>query len=405
MRLTVVSPFLDRLHGTELCIIEQIERLASRHSWEIHLYSQSVKDVRGLQLVTDLVADSQDSIFWHRVPALPGPHLLNYLWWFFANHWQRWRDRRSGRVRPDLVYSPGINCLDADVIVVHIVFHAFYERLRSELVLRRVPLRSWPRLIHRKLYYKLIMFLERRIYRDPGVHLVAVSSLVALQLKSHFQRDDVTVISNAVDTTRFTPEALQGKRIGSRKLFQYVDNEFVILLIGNDWKKKGLGTLLMALGLLTELPLRVLVVGSDDPDFYRPLLDQIVFRDRIRFEKPSADVLCFYAAADLYVGPSLEDAFNLPILEAMACGLPVIASVHAGSSENIIDGRTGILLEDPQDYTLLAQLIRQMFNDEFMRGRIGGAAARSIQANCSWDRNVENTKQLLERTLHLIPKR
>jgi glycosyltransferase involved in cell wall biosynthesis len=403
MRLTVVSPFLDRLHGTELCIIEQIERLASRHSWEIHLYSQSVKDVRGLQLVTDLVGDSPGSIFWHKVSALPGPHLLNYLWWFFANHWQRWLDRRSGRVRPDLVYSPGINCLDADVIVVHMVFHAFYERLRSELVLRGVPLRIWPRLIHRKLYYKLIMFLERRIYRDHAVHLVAVSSLVAVQLKSHFQRDDVTVISNAVDTTRFTPEARQGKRIGSRKLFQYVNNEFVILLIGNDWKKKGLHTLLMALGLLTELPLRVLVVGSDDPNFYRPLLDKIVFRDRIRFEKPSADVLCFYAAADLYVGPSLEDAFNLPILEAMACGLPVIASVRAGSSENIIEGRTGILLEDPQDYTLLAQLIRKMFNDEFMRGRIGGAAARSIQANCSWDRNVEETKKLLENALPLVP--
>jgi glycosyltransferase involved in cell wall biosynthesis len=397
MRLTVVSPFLDRQHGTELCIIEQIERLASQHNCEIHLYSQRVQDVRGLRpAAPDLAEKSPGSISWHKVSSIPGPHLLKYLWWFLANHWQRWLDWRSRRVRPDLVYSPGINCLDADVIVVHIVFHAFYERLRSELVLRRVPLRSWLRLIHRKLYYKLIMFLERRIYRDPGVHLVAVSSLVAVQLKSHFQRDDVTVISNAVDTTRFTPEVRQGKRIGSRKLFQYVDSEFVILLIGNDWKKKGLHSLLMALGLLTELPFRVLVVGSDDPDFYRPLLDQIVFRDRIRFEKPSADVLCFYAAADLYVGPSLEDAFNLPILEAMACGLPVIASVHAGSSEYIIGGRTGILLEDPQDYTLLAQLILQMFNDEFMRGRIGRAAARSIQANCSWDQNVEKTKKLLE---------
>ena len=159
MRLTVVSPFLDRLHGTELCIIEQIEHLASRHSWEIHLYSQSVKDVHGLQPVTDLVEDLPGSIYWHKVSALPGPHLLNYLWWFFANHWQRWRDRRSGSVCSDLVYSPGINCFDADVIVVHIVFHAFYERVRSELALYRVPVRSWPLLIHRKLYYKLSAIL------------------------------------------------------------------------------------------------------------------------------------------------------------------------------------------------------------------------------------------------------
>ena len=72
MRLTVVSPFLDRLHGTELCIIEQIENFASRHSWEIHLYSQNVKDVRGLRLVTDLVADSPGSIFGTRSLLSPG---------------------------------------------------------------------------------------------------------------------------------------------------------------------------------------------------------------------------------------------------------------------------------------------------------------------------------------------
>ena len=45
--------------------------------------------------------------------------------------------------------------MDADVIAVHIVFHAFYESVRSELALHRVPVRMWPRVVHRKLYYKL----------------------------------------------------------------------------------------------------------------------------------------------------------------------------------------------------------------------------------------------------------
>ena len=117
-------------------------------------------------------------------PDIPGPHLLKYLWWFIANQWRRRCDRRSGTVRPDLVYSPGINCLDADVIVVHIVFHAFYERVRSELALSRAALfAAWPRLIHRKLYYKLIMSLERKNLPQPRPRLIAVSSLVAAQLK------------------------------------------------------------------------------------------------------------------------------------------------------------------------------------------------------------------------------
>ena len=404
MRLTVVSPFLDRLHGTELCIIEQIEHLASRHSWKIHLYSQSVNDVHGLQPATDLVEDLPGSIHWHKVSALPGPHLLNYLWWFFANHWQRWRDRRSGSVCSDLVYSPGINCLDADVIVVHIVFHAFYERVRAELALHRVPVRSWPLLIHRKLYYKLIMFLERKIYGNPGVRLVAVSSLVAAQIKSHFQREDVTVIRNAVDTLRLTPEGRLERRKASRQLFQYADQEFVLLFVGNDWKKKGLDALLRALHQLDELPFSLLIRGADDPGLYQYLLEKMGLRDRVRFEKSRPEVLPFYAAADLCVAPSLEDGFNLPVVEAMACGLPVIASAQAGASELIRDGETGFILHDPQDHLRLAHLIRRLYADQTLRQTMGDAASRHVLRNCGWGENTKKTREFLENALRQLSK-
>ena len=180
----------------------------------------------------------------------------------------------------------------------------------------------------------------------------------------------------------------------------YDEGDFVLLLIGNDWKKKGLDTLLKAIGLLKDLPLRILVVGSDAPGFYRQLVDQFALHDRVRFEKPSMDVLFFYAAADLYVGPSLEDSFGLPILEAMACGLPVIASANAGASELIRDGETGFILRDPQD-----QLRTRFPHSQDSRRRIrcawsmGAAASRYVMTNCSWDDNAEKTRQLLESTL------
>jgi len=399
MRLAVVSPFLDRQHGTELCIIEQIERLARKDHWRIELYSQKVSQLSGVRPASAVSPNEPDAIRWHQVPDIPGPHLLKYLWWFLANYWQRWWDRRSGRVRPDLVYSPGINCPDADVIVVHIVFHEFYERVRSELALHRLPLQMWPRVIHRKLYYKLATFLERRIYRDPHVRLVAVSSLVAAQLKSYFQREDVNVIRNAVDTLRFSPEVRIARRNASRQSLSYAKDDFVLLLIGNDWKKKGLDTLLKAVALLSDLPLRLLVVGSDDPSFYRPLLERLGLQERIRFEKPSSDVLLFYAAADLYIGPSLEDAFNLPIPEAMACGLPVIASANAGASEIIRDGETGFILRDPQDHLELASLIRRIQAEDALRLSMGAAASHYLMTNYSWDENAEKTRQLLESIL------
>ena len=372
--------------------------------WTIELYSQRVSELRGVRPASGPATNSLDSIVWHKVSDVPGPHLLKYIWWFFANHWRRWRDQRSGKTFPDLLYSPGINCLDADVIVVHIVFHAFYERIRSELALPRAPLRSWSRLVHRKLYYKLIMFLERKIYRNPRVQLVAVSDHVAAQMRSYFQREDVTVIPNAVDSSRFTPATRLAKKISARHLFGYAESDFVLLLIGNDWKKKGLDTLVRALASLNNLPMRALIVGSDDADIYHSLLDQLDLQDRVRFETPSADVLSFYAAADLYVGPSLEDAFNLPILEAMACGLPVIASSQAGASEMIRDGETGFILRDPQDHLQLASFIRRIYTDEVLRRAMGEAASRQVLANCGWDENAEKTRKFLENTLQQSSK-
>lgn len=400
MRLGVVSPFLDRQHGTELCIVEQIERLASREHWQIELYSQRVAQVDGLCAGVASNGSPEGGIFWRRVSQIPGPQLLKYPWWFLANHWARWRDRRLGRVRYDLLYSPGINCLDAGVIAVHIVFHAFYESVREQLALRRVPVRSWPRVLHRKLYYKLIMFLERRIYARSHVRLLAVSTVVGKQLDRYFGRSDVVVIPNATDPLRFNPTVRGARRSESRSALGLRNDDFVVLLIGNDWKKKGLDALLRAAAQLRDLPLRLLVVGTDDPGFYRAVVQKLGLEKRIRFEAPSPDVVRFYAAADVYAGPSLEDAFNLPILEALACGLPVIASAMAGAAELIEDGTTGFILPDPRNAEMLAELLRSLWADAPRRARISEAAA-SAAARWTWDENAARLSQFLVRQVDL----
>ncbi len=324
MQIVVVSPFLDRRHGTELCVIEQIERLSSKYGWGIHLFSQHVENIDGL-LTEDPKNSATGFICWHKVSDIPAPHLLKFLWWFFANRSARKRALKRLEERPLLVYSPGINCLDADAIAVHIVFHEFYARVRGELKLLKVPVSRWPVTLHRRMYYKLIMALERRIYVNPKVRLASVSKLVSAQLEKHFGRTDSVVIPNAVDTLIFNHEARLGRRSVSRQSMGLDDCDFVVLLIGNDWKNKGLDQLLRALAFI-EIPVQLLVVGKDDPGLYRSALRQLRLEDRVRFLAPSADVLSFYAAVDAYVAPSLEDAFGLPILEAMACGLPVMIS-------------------------------------------------------------------------------
>lgn len=77
MRLAVLSPFLDHQHGTERSLAEIVEGLA-RRGHKIHLYSQRVADLQVTPFENRTHASSQ-RIFWHRVPRLPAPHLLAFL--------------------------------------------------------------------------------------------------------------------------------------------------------------------------------------------------------------------------------------------------------------------------------------------------------------------------------------
>ncbi len=393
MRLAVVSPFLDRRHGTERVLLEQIERLARDYDCEIHLYAQRVHDLT-LGNPAGSHAAKRGHVVWHNVPSVRGPHLVQYLWWFFANQVCRWRDRRFRGLSCDLLYSPGINSFDADAIAVHIVFHEFYRQVRPHLGLSGAPLRGWPRLLHRRLYYRLIMALEQKIYRNPGASLAAVSGLVARQLATHFQRTDISVIAHGVDARQFAPSVRRERRAAARVQLQLASGDFALLLIGNDWKNKGLDTLLRALAECRGLPLKLLVAGADDRTSFEPLVRELALSGRVKFLAPSDDVLQFYAAADAYVGPSLEDAYGLPVLEAMACGLPVIASVRAGVSEIIRDAVDGLLLRNPEDSRELAALIRRLAEDGLLRERLAEAAAHAALQH-TWDRNAAETWNFL----------
>jgi len=207
--------------------------------------------------------------------------------------------------------------------------------------------------------------------------------LVAKQLESFFGRSDVLVVRHAVDTRCFKRQARLARRDEVRAAFGVAPREFVFLLIGNDWKIKGLDAALRALTECLDLPIRLLVVGNDHREPFLQLCEQLGLSGCVNFLDPSKDVLQFYAAADAYVGPSLEDSYGLPILESMACGLPVIASSAAGASEIIVDGENGLLLRNPRDVKLLASLMRKICAAPD-RGAALGAAAEKTAANESW---------------------
>jgi glycosyltransferase involved in cell wall biosynthesis len=395
LRLAVISPFLDRRHGTERCLAEQLARFAEQPDAEIHLYAQRVED---LSNVVRHPARSSGCIVWHKVPRLRGPHLFGYIWWLLANRLQRWWDASVRGLQFDLLYSPGINAFDADAISIHVVFTEFYRRMRPRLGLGRAPVRLLLVNLHRRLYYGLICVLEKRIYPRPAVSLTAISAHSSDCVRQFFGRDDVLVVRYGVDTETFHPAARVKRRDSERDSLGIRATDFCILLIGNDWKSKGLDTLLTALAHCSELGFTLLVAGSGDRRTYEQQIRNLRLEPGIRFLGSSPDVMQFYAAADAYVAPSLEDAYGLPILEAMACGLPVIASSRAGATEIIRDGCDGLVLRDPEDSRELAALLRRIYSDAALRSRIAEEAARTA-ADHTWERSAAATWEFLTAAL------
>jgi glycosyltransferase involved in cell wall biosynthesis len=395
LRLAVVSPFVDRRHGTERALAESLERLARKEHCEIHLYAQRVE---ALVLDQAGVAHAQESgaIIWHKVPSIPGPHLVQFLAWLFLNSISRAWDRWVHGLRFDLVLSPGINCLDADVVIVHALFHRLQELAREEDLDSARP--SLLRRLHRHAYYALLAGLERRIYSDPKVSLGVVSQRTATLLKDYFRRQDVRVIPNGVDTARFSPSSRLARRTEARLRRKFQESDFVLLLIGNDWRVTGLETVLRAMGALREMPIHVIAAGDDSPDSFREAARSLGISERCRFEASREDVLDLYAAADLYVSPSREDSFGLPVAEAMACGLPVITSMHAGVAELIRDGLDGFILRQFDDFQGLAQMLQRLHADEDLRRNTADAAAKAA-LQWTWDRNAADVWELLRDTV------
>ena len=106
----------------------------------------------------------------------------------------------------------------------------------------------------------------------------------------------------------------------------------------------------------------------------------------MKFCPSRADVQWYYAAADVYVGPSLEDTFAQPPAEAMACGLPVITTATNGTAEIMTDGVDGLILQDPNDVAGLAERIRWLYEHPEERESIAAHAAVTA-SEYTWDRN------------------
>jgi glycosyltransferase involved in cell wall biosynthesis len=198
---------------------------------------------------------------------------------------------------------------------------------------------------------------------------------------------DTRVVPNGVDTRVFAP----GDRNAARAELGLPQDAAVALFAAKGLASsafKGFGTLTQALEVLggRALGRRAVFVALGEEEPARHFGDvEVVFP---AFETDPARVALYYRAADVYVHPARAENLPLAIIEAMACGIPVIASNVGGIPELVRPGQTGLLVA-PDDALALAAAIEDLLGDEERRLRMGAAAVDRVREHFTLERQVD----------------
>jgi UDP-glucose:(heptosyl)LPS alpha-1,3-glucosyltransferase len=258
--------------------------------------------------------------------------------------------------------------------------------------------RQVDRLLPRQRGFRKLM---DRQYADRGQVLVALSRAGAADFERFHgvARQRIRIVYNGVDTEQFSPARCAAHRAEARRRLGVAPQTVVALLVAHNFRLKGLATLLAAVGRLAAegRPVHLLLVGGKRLEAWRQRAHRLGLDSRVTWVGQVDDPLWCYAAADLYVHPTFYDSCSLVVLEAAACGLPVITSRYNGAAEMFRDPRDIRLVSDPADAGELAAAMCGLM-DEPMRRRIGAAARQTTLAH-SFQRNVDEILALYDEIL------
>ncbi len=230
---------------------------------------------------------------------------------------------------------------------------------------------------------------ERAIYRTALTgSLVAMSHGDAQDLERIFPRmAPVRVIPNGIDLRRFRPD--DDARLAIRSKLGIADGDLVAAFVGGDWQRKGLPVVIEALALAPRW--RLLVAGEGDREAMQRLACARHVDERVTFCGRVVDPERHLAAADALAMPSSYEPWGNAMLEACACGLPVIACATNGVMDFVEDGVSGALV-DP-DPAQVSRALRRL-EDESLRAQMGARARRSAE-RFTYDRVAESYRDLL----------
>jgi glycosyltransferase involved in cell wall biosynthesis len=373
LRIAYAMINCNRRDGSARALNELAERVALKH--EVHLFARTAEEI-------DL-----SHIKWHRVPGLSWPAVADFTSYHLLAEFII-RKRRF-----DIIHSVGPNARAANVITIPQI-----QPAKSEVLLQQPEPSgvSLPRKFTRWLHLEASTMAENRTYTQrPGARpplFLPCSRGVEKELRKHYDigAAPVRVVPNAADTKVFKPlEEAERQRWRQANGFQAAD--IILIFAGGEWTRKGLD---IAIGTLSKIPRRnvkLFVAGSDaELRRFKALASELGVVERVVFGGFRRDVPAALGAADIFFFPSRYEAFSLAIIEAAACGLPLVATSINGSEDFITPGKNGYFIE--HDAEQAAKVLEPLIDNAELRKALGDAAWRLVKTYYTWDHVAEMTE-------------
>lgn len=243
--------------------------------------------------------------------------------------------------------------------------------------------------------------VERALGRRANAVIAGSGDEEMTLIRLGVPRDHIVVVPYGIDVTRFRRQGAVAAR-GTRKR---------LLHVGALTPDRGAHTVVRALAGLPDVEL--VVAGGPDPGDLaddkaarrlRVLADQLGVGDRVSVlgQVPRAQVPRLMRSADAVVTLPREAPTGVVALEAMACGVPVIASAVGAHVDSVVDGVTGLLVP-PDRPARTARLARELLSDRTLRTALGYAGADRARSRYSWERIGQELQRVYEDTRsHLV---
>ena len=258
------------------------------------------------------------------------------------------------------------------------------RRIKFEL-----PLKRFVRNLSSK--HQDLLRLEQSLFSDRRTRRVISGSQMVKDeiVKSYrYPAERIDIVRNGVPLEKLRFES--DLREKSREDLNLKPDQTALLFAGSGWERKGLLFAIEAVALCGDRDLRLLVAGRGNAKLYKTKSLRFWREDPVKFLGEVSDMLPVYAAADIFILPTIYDPFSNACLEALSCGLPVITTRSNGFSEIIENGINGSIVDHAGDLPGLRNSIL-LWSDSSRR-----ASARSANMQLAAQFGIsKNTRETL----------